>query len=70
MSASSRVDLNINQDRNAGTHNVENFENGTFPALRYSCVRQAHAHHMVTGRNNPQSRILEFLTGRISIQSN
>ena len=33
-SASSRMDLNVDQDRNDETRNVQNFENGDFLALR------------------------------------
>ena len=50
MSASSRVDLNTDQDRNDETGNVENFEDGNFPSLRSSYDRQAHAHHSFTGK--------------------
>ena len=32
MSASSRLDLNTNQDRKDETRNEENFEDGNFPA--------------------------------------
>ena len=46
MTASSRADLNIDQDRNDETRNVENFEEGDFPALRPKYDRQVHTHHM------------------------
>ena len=45
MSASSRIDLNVHQDRNDETRNVENFEDGNFPALRLNYDRRAHNHH-------------------------
>ena len=45
MSAYSRLDLNINQDRDDETRSVENFEDGDFPALRPNCDRRPHAHH-------------------------
>ena len=45
MTAFSRSDLNIDQDRNDETRIVENFENGDFPALRPNYDGQAHAHH-------------------------
>ena len=45
MSASSRVDLNIDRDRNDDTCNVENFEDGDFPALKPTYDRQARLHH-------------------------
>ena len=48
MSASSRLDLNINQDKNDETRNEENFEDGDFPALRPSYDRRAQAHHSRT----------------------
>ena len=44
MSASSRVNLNIDQDRNDVTRKVENFEDGDFPALIPNKDRNAHAH--------------------------
>ena len=44
MSASSLLDLHIDQDRNYETLNVENFEDGNFPASRSSHDRQMHAH--------------------------
>ena len=47
MSASSRVDLNIDEDRNDETRNVGNFEDGDFPASRPNYDRKAHAHHSV-----------------------
>ena len=34
MSTSSRIDLNFDQDRNYETSNVENFQDGDFPAFR------------------------------------
>ena len=45
MSASSRLDLNVDQDRNDDTRYVENFEDGEFPALKPCYDRRAHAHH-------------------------
>ena len=44
MSASSRLDLNIEQERNVETRNVGNFEEGDFPVLRPIYDRRAHAH--------------------------
>ena len=41
MSASSRLHLNTNQDRNDETRNEENFKDGDFPALRPNCDRRA-----------------------------
>ena len=35
-SASSRLDVNIDQDRIDESHDVENFEDGDFPALGHS----------------------------------
>ena len=51
MSASSLVDLSINQDRNDENFNVENFKDVNFPALRFSYDRQAHAHHNIYGKS-------------------
>ena len=45
MSASSRLDLNVDQDRNDETRNVENFEDGDFAASRPNYDRRANAHH-------------------------
>ena len=45
MSASSRLDLNMEQDKIDENRNIENFEDGDFPALRHSCDRRAHTHH-------------------------
>ena len=47
MSASRRVDLNTNQDRNDETRNDEDFEDGDFPALKPNYDRRAHAHHKI-----------------------
>ena len=45
MSASIRVDLNVDQDKKDETRNVENFKDGDFPALRPKYDRTLHAHH-------------------------
>ena len=45
MPASSRLDLNIYQDGNDETCNVENHKDGDFPVLRPNNDRRAHAHH-------------------------
>ena len=45
MSASSRLDLNTNQDRNDETRSEENSDDGDFPALRPNNCRRALAHH-------------------------
>ena len=45
MTASSRVDLNIDQDRNDETGNVEYLQEDDFPALRLKCDQQSHTHH-------------------------
>ena len=44
-SASSRLDLNIYQDRKNETLDFENFQDGDFPVLRPNFDRQSHAHH-------------------------
>ena len=46
MSAFSRLDLNLDQDRIGETRNVEIFEDGDFPALRPSYDRQVQTHHI------------------------
>ena len=48
ISAASRIDLNVDQDRNDETRKVKNFKDGDFSALRYNYERQAHAHHKWT----------------------
>ena len=64
MSAYSRVDLNIDQDRNDETRNLENFDDGDFPELKSSYDRQAYAHHSLEKffRNggNIRKRLLKF----------
>ena len=45
MSASSRLDLNTNQNRNDEIRNEEDFEDGDFPALRPKYDRRAPTHH-------------------------
>ena len=52
MSASSRIDSNIDPDRNDETRNVENFEDGCFPALRPNYDRRAHAHQCTRFAND------------------
>ena len=47
MSASSRLDLNTNQERADETRNEENFEDGDFPVLKPNYDRRAHTHHNV-----------------------
>ena len=44
-SASSRLDLNIDQDRKDETRDFEKFQDGNFPVLRTNFDRQSHAHH-------------------------
>ena len=45
MSASSRLDLYTNQDKNDETRNEKKFEHCDFPALRPKYGRRTHAHH-------------------------
>ena len=45
MSASSRLDLDAELNRNDETRNNEDFEEGDFPALRPNYDRRMHAHH-------------------------
>ena len=45
FSASSRVDFNIDPNKNDETGNVENFEEGDISGLKTSFDRQAHARH-------------------------
>ena len=50
MSASSRLDVNIHQNRIDETRDIEYFEDGDFPALRPNYDRRAHTHHIFTSR--------------------
>ena len=45
MSASSRLDLNSDQDRIDEARDIENFEDGDFLALKPNYDRRAHTHH-------------------------
>ena len=47
MSASSRLDLNTNQNKDDETRNEEDFEDGDFPALRPSYDRRVPTRHKV-----------------------
>ena len=69
MSASSRIDSKIGQRRNNETRNIENPENGVFPALRPNYDRQTHTHHMVVGHNAPQNNNPEIFTGHLFTQT-
>ena len=44
-SASSWLDINLDQDRIDETRDIEIFEDGNFPALRPNYGRQAYTHH-------------------------
>ena len=46
MSASSRLGLDSELDRNDETRNDQDFEDGDFPELKPHYDRRAHAHHM------------------------
>ena len=50
MSASSRLDLNIDQDRIDETRAIENLEDGDFPTLKPNYDRRAHTHHTFHNR--------------------
>ena len=63
MSASSRLELNIGQDKIGETRDIV-FEEGDFPALGPSYDRRAQTHHVVTGHSAPRNSIPDFLTGR------
>ena len=69
MSASSRLDLNKNQDRNDETRNEKNFEDGDFPALRRIYYRRTQAQYMVTGHNTPHKKLPEYATDGIETQN-
>ena len=57
MWASSRLDLNTNQNGNYETRNEVNFEEGNFPALGSNYDWRVQAHHLVTGNNAPHNCI-------------
>ena len=46
--ASSRLDLNIDQDIKDETRDIDNSEDGDFPATRLDYDRRAHAHHTLS----------------------
>ena len=69
MSASSRLELNTNQDRNGETHKEENFEDGDFPALGLNHGRTGQSHHMMTWHIIPHSSFPEHLTGQFQTQN-
>ena len=48
LSASSQLDLNIDQDRIDGNRGIENLGDGDFPVLKSNYDRNAHTHHMAT----------------------
>ena len=45
MSASSRLDLNVDQNRIEESPSVENFKDGGFPALKHDFDWRTHTHH-------------------------
>ena len=45
MSPSSRLDSKIEQDKVDESRDIENFEDGEFPALRPNYDRRAHVHY-------------------------
>ena len=45
MTASNRVDLKVDQGKNAETCNVENLDDGDFSALWSRSERKSRAHH-------------------------
>ena len=47
LTASSRTDLIINQDRNDETRNSKNSEDGDFPAVNFNYDRKTQTHHNV-----------------------
>ena len=62
MLVSSRLDLNVDQDRDDETRNVKNFKDGDFPALRPNYDRRAHAHHK---NLHPSSNRAAFLLTKV-----
>ena len=65
MLASSRLNLDVDQDRNDESRNVENFEDGDCPALKPYYQRQLQAHHSY--QTNRQKR---FFYHGVNISSN
>ena len=70
MSASSRLDLDNELNRNDETRDNEDFQDGDHPALRPKFDRKTHAHHRVNVQNAPHSSVPEYLTVRIYTQNN
>ena len=64
--APSRLGLVGDQHRDDGTHNVENFQDGDFPALKLNYDGRAHAHHMIFCTE----RFLRYQSGDISQKFN
>ena len=62
MSASSRININVDQDRNDETRSFENFEDDDFPALRPKYDRNAHAYHNFV-RLKTHLGFLQVITG-------
>ena len=61
MSASSQLELNIDQNGSDESRDIENFEDCDFPASKEpNYDGRAHAHHMRTGQNAPQNSIPKF----------
>ena len=70
LSASSRLNLNVEQYWDFEIRNVGNYEDGDFSALRAMYDRQPHTHHMVTQRNAPRKTISKIITGQLRTQNN
>ena len=64
ISASSRLDLNTNQDRNDETRNEKNFEDGDLPALRPNFDQRAQSRHKcfkIIGRETTLEKSRNFV---------
>ena len=68
MSASSRSDVNVDQDKDEETRNVENFEEGDFPALRPNYDRSALARHRKTSLD--YKKTILFLNLQLNLSLN
>ena len=63
MRASSRTDLNINNNKNDETRNSENIEDGDFPALKSKYDQRKHTHHKYCCNNRNQNEAVFPVNG-------
>ena len=69
ISASSRLDIDNELNRNDETRKDVDLEDADFPALKPNSDRGEHARHMVKGHNTPDISVPKYLKGRIQTQN-